>query len=251
MPKSRSIRIIRTVSRKILAAVYSFFVYCSVITSPYAAVDDRTYIPPQAFQYFPVIKHQQQTYFPEHPLPVYFPALIEHESCISLLHKRCWNPTSQLKTQREEGAGLGQLTRTYNKDGSIRFDLVKELKDQYRTELKELQWSTIYQRPDLQIRSMILLSRNNYRTLTSITDPIERVYFSDLAYNAGLGRVYKDRRLCSLQSRCNPQKWFGQVEKTCTASQKALYGNRSPCDISRHHVEDVIHQNLPKYRSVF
>jgi membrane-bound lytic murein transglycosylase MltF len=114
-----------------------------------------------------------------------------------------------------------------------------------------MQWSTIYQRPDLQIRSMILLSRSNYRSLTTVKDPLERMYFSDLAYNAGLGRVYKDRRLCGLRKECDPGRWFGQVEMTCTASSKAIYGNRSACDISRHHVYDVIKINLPKYKAVY
>jgi len=224
----------------------------SIILAPYAAtINDATYIPNAAYQYLPTVKQEQQQYFPEIPQPAYFPALIEHESCISLTHKRCWNPSSRLKSSREEGAGLGQITRTWNKDGSLRFDLVKEMRTQYRQELKDLEWSTIYSRPDLQIRSMILLARSNYRSLSSIPDLQERLNFSDLAYNAGLGRVYKDRRLCSLQRQCDPNRWFGHVEKTCTASQKAIYGNRSACTISRHHVSDVIQQNLPKYRTLY
>jgi hypothetical protein len=217
--------------------------------APYAA--SETDVPPQALLYFPVIKQEQEQYFPELPKPAYFPALIEHESCISLKHKRCWNPASQLKSAREEGAGLGQITRTYNKDGSLRFDLIKELRNQYKNDLKEMSWSTIYQRPDLQIRSMILLSRSNYRALSTITDSMERLHFTDLAYNAGLGRVYKDRRLCGLRKNCESHKWFGHVELTCTASHKAIYGNRSACDISRHHVYDVIKVNLPKYQAVY
>ena len=47
--------------------------------------------------------------WPGHPYLPYVGGLIEHESCISLTHSRCWNPKSRLKTEKEEGAGLGQF----------------------------------------------------------------------------------------------------------------------------------------------
>lgn len=91
-----------------------------------AAQNVATFIPPKALPLLPVLTAQVNELMPGFYSPHYFPALIEHESCISLTHSRCWSPTSQLKTAREEGAGLGQLTRAYNTDGSIRFDALAD-----------------------------------------------------------------------------------------------------------------------------
>lgn len=207
-----------------------------------------TYIPERAFKYLPTVMEESSRLFPYFKSPAYFGALIEHESCISLKSKRCWSPKSRLKTRREEGAGLGQLTRTWRRDGRIRFDKLSELRRRYKRELGELSWENIYFRPDLQIKAIILLWKENYDKLKNlIPGEIDKLAMSDLAYNAGLGRVYKDRRLCKIKKNCDPDKWFDNVEKTCTASKRKIYGNRSACDISRHHVRDVIITRYPKY----
>lgn len=211
----------------------------------------ETYIPPQAFKYQCTIVEELNKYFNEIPGYAYVPSLIEHESCISLKSKRCWEPSSRLKTDREEGAGLGQITRAYNKDGSLRFDKVSELRSQYKQQLKEMSWKNIYTRPDLQIRSIVLMIRDDYRRFNTIPNDNERLAFTDAAYNGGRGGVNKDRRACSLKEGCDSSKWFGNVEHTCTKSKKALYGKRSACDINRHHVTDVMLVNLPKYQRYY
>lgn len=216
-----------------------------------ASLDVNTYIPPKAIVHLPTLKSESQRLFPEFETYQYFGSLIEHESCLSLSHKRCWEPTSRLKTQREEGAGLGQITRTWKKDGSPRFDTLSDLAKAYRTELKELSWNNIYSRPDLQMRAIILLYKQNYKQLYMIEDDFERMAFADAAYNGGLGGVTKDRRLCSLKKGCDPKIWFGETEITCSKSKEAMYGQRSPCDINRHHVRDVLTTRLPKYIEKF
>lgn len=200
------------------------------------AVNVNTYIPEKAKLYLPVVKKEQITYFSTIPTPEYFGGLIEQESCISLTHSRCWSPSSKLQTSRELGIGLSQLTKAYKEDGSIRFDSLKAIRDAHKAELKEMAWDNIAVRPDLQIRSMILMAKDNYARLYEITDPKERLYMTDAAYNQGLGGVFRDRRLCSLSSNCDAKKWFKNVELSCGASKRKLYGDRSACDISRQHV---------------
>ena len=182
------------------------------------------------------------------PKVAYLGSLIELESCIHLKHSRCWNPKSRLKSAREEGAGLGQITRAFKPDGTIRFDALSDLKYKYPKELLELSWQVVYDRPDLQIRALALMMRDNYQYFNKhVKDPHQAYAFADAAYNGGLGGVDHERRACKLASWCNPDKWFDNVEKLCLKSKVALYGNRSACDINRHHVQDVINIRSAKY----
>lgn len=208
-------------------------------------------VPPQAFTYKDIIQKELDDNFPDLYDYNYTPSLIEHESCITLKHKRCWNSMSKLKSAREEGAGLGQVTRAFNADGSVRFDTLTEMSKRYKNELREAKWETIYSRPDIQIRIMILMIRDDYKKLYNVPNPEHRMQMVDAAYNGGLGGVLKERRACGMATNCNPNEWFNNVEKYCLKSKKALYGTRSACDINRHHVHDVFHDNLPRYDKVY
>ena len=210
------------------------------------AQDVRTYIPKAAETYRLTLKAEQAQNWPDHPRAELLPALIEHESCISLKHSRCWNPQSRLKSAREEGAGFGQITRAWSTDGRLRFDALQEMKDRHPA-LREWSWSNVYQRPDLQLRAVVLKSRGDFLTLRAVSDPYQRLAFADAAYNGGMGGVNKERRACGLKPGCDPQRWFGHVEHTCMKSRQPLYGGRSACDINRHHVHDVLNVRSPKY----
>ena len=212
-------------------------------TAPVAAQ-----IPPQAHANLPVLRSQIDAIIPGFDRPQYFAGLIEHESCVTLTSPRCWNATARLKTDREEGAGLGQLTRAYTADGRIRFDALADARKLDPTGLNQLRWETVYQRPDLQMRVIVLMTRANLNRLGSLTpDPLP---FADAAYNGGLGGVINERRACGLQHGCDPDTWFGHVEKHCLKSTRPLYGTRSACDINRHHVRDVLLNRMPKYRGL-
>lgn len=215
--------------------------------APPPSVD--TYIPEQAVQHLPTLAAQVKDVWPTFPAPNYFAALIEHESCISLTHSKCWNPTSRLKSDREEGAGLGQLTRAFKADGSTRFDALADAKRLDPKGLNDLRWETVYSRPDLQMRVLILMSRSNWNRIDKLVANTDgKLAMTDAAYNGGLGGVLNERRACSLRDGCDPDKWFGHVEKVCLKSTKPLYAGRSACDINRHHVHDVLHTRMPKYR---
>lgn len=186
------------------------------------------------------------------PKSEYLAGLIELESCISLKHSKCWNAKSRLRSSREEGAGLGQITRAFRADGSIRFDALSELKQKHKLDLKELTWYNVYTRPDLQIRAVVLKMRDNYTYYLKYSSNVTEAYaFADAAYNGGIGGLDNERRACKLADWCDHTKWFNNVEKMCLKSKAALYGNRSACDINRHHVVDVIKVRSGKYRIFF
>lgn len=203
-------------------------------------------VPERALQHLPTLRAEIDRNWPQMIYPAYFGGLIEHESCISLTHSRCWSPTSRLKTHREEGAGLGQLTRAWHPDGQLRFDALAEMRERHPA-LRELDWSNIYQRPDLQMRAVVLKVRGDYRSLSMVKSDSVRLHFADAAYNGGLGGVQRERRACELKAGCDPQHWFDHVEKVCLKSRQPLYGGRSACDINRHHVRDVMFHRAPKY----
>lgn len=201
-------------------------------------------VPKQALQYLSTLKAEQVKYWPTHPAPQQLGGLVDHESACPL--RSCWNPSARLKTQREEGAGFGQITRAYRKDGSLRFDALSEIRAGH-SDLAEWSWSNVYVRPDLQLRAMVLKSKDNFTALAAVKDRMERLNFADAAYNGGIGGVQNERRACGLSTGCDPQQWFGHVERYCLKSKTVIYGQRSACDINRHHVRDVILTRSLKY----
>ena len=216
-----------------------------------SSINVRTYIPKNAPTYLPILVEEVDRYFPEVPKPHYFGGLIEQESCISLTHSRCWSAKAELKTSREQGVGLGQITRTFNEDGSTRYDSLKALRSAYLQELRDLSWENVHSRPDLQIRAIVLMSRDNYQRLGMIEDPIERLKMADASYNAGLRNITNERRACGLAKGCNPNVWYRNVENHCLRSKRPLYGGKSACDITREHVYNVFELRMHKYAPFF
>jgi hypothetical protein len=232
----------------LVARMIMFAVVVYAFASSAHASDVRSYIPTGANTYAPVLKAEQTRFWAQHPAPELLAGLVEQESCLSLTHSRCWNPSSRLKTQREEGAGLGQITRAFRADGSERFDALAEMRSAHR-ELAGLTWANVYERPDLQLRAIVLKVQDDFKALSVVTDPRLRLDFADAAYNGGRRGVTDERRACGLKAGCDPQIWFGHVELTCLKSKAALYG-RDACQINREHVQMVIRVRSLKYRSL-
>jgi len=220
-----------------LIALAIMFLGLLLVFSPRAHADT---LPPGFLQYGAILKAEQRAYWPNHPDAALLAALVEQESCVSLKSPRCWNPGARLKSAREEGAGMGQITRAYRSDGSLRFDALAGLTEQYGNDLKGLSWDTVYQRPDLQFRALVLMSRDAAR-------PFPRLEFGDAAYNGGASGVQNERRACKLSAGCDPDLWFGNVERHCLKSRQPLYGGRSACDINREHVRNVFLVRRDKY----
>lgn len=201
-------------------------------------------VPERARALLPLVYSETDRLWPSVPMRSYIPGLVEHESCVSLSSSRCWSPKSRLKTPREEGAGIGQLTRAYRADGGIRFDALSDMRKRYPAELSELQWSNVYDRPDLQIRALLLMSCENFKiTRLWSNDPMQSLMFADAAYNGGLGGLKRERAACNLSNTCNPAIWAGNVERFCLKSRVPLYAGRSACDINRQHVVDVMRRS--------
>ena len=225
-----------------LIACAIMFVALVLVFAPRAHAAD---LPVGFVKYGPVLQAEQRHYWPDHPDPAVLAALVEQESCISLRHSRCWNPSARLKTSREEGAGMGQLTRAWRKDGSLRFDSLAGLRQQYGDAMGDLSWDNVYARPNLQLRGMVLMSRDAARPFRAATAMLA---FGDAGYNGGVAGVQKERRACALTDGCDPAQWFGHVEAHCLKSRQPLYGGRNACDINREHVKNTLLVRPQKYR---
>jgi hypothetical protein len=205
-------------------------------------------IPVNAHKYIQQLKVAQRNFWPDHPEPHFLAGLIEQETCYSLVSPSCWSPKVRALNSREEGAGLGQITRAFAQNGTLRFDMVQHLQSNF-PQLAELTWNNIYERPDLQIAALVLLNRQNYLLTKKFADNhLEALAFADAAYNGGIGGLQRDRRACFLTDGCNPGRWFNNVEMTCTKGIKPVYGSQSFCDINRTHVKNVILVRSDKYK---
>lgn len=224
-----------------LIALAIVFVGLLLVFAPRAHADT---LPAGFATYGPILKAEQAKYWADHPDPAILAALVEQESCASLKSPRCWNPAARLKSAREEGAGMGQITRAYRADGSLRFDALAGLRDQYGADLAGLSWDTVYQRPDLQLRALVLMSRDSARTFRGAPAWLA---FGDAGYNGGVAGVQRERRACKLSTGCDPGQWFAHVEAHCLKSRQPIYGNRSACDINREHVRNVLLVRRAKY----
>lgn len=214
------------------------------------AQNAKTYIHPRAQTLMPSIQAEMALYAPEITTPWYLPGLIEHESCITLKHSKCWNSNAELRNSREHGVGLGQTTRAWDKNGKLRFDNLTIMKKRYPNELGELSWNTFKQRSDLQIRITILMVKEAYRDLGGVQDTYERLKMADSAYNGGMSHVKKARQLCQLKKECDPQIWYLNTERYLPKSKSpdSRYGGRSMYEINTHHVRDVFETRMPKFK---
>jgi len=225
----------------------------SFITFGYSGA--YTTIPKNAPALIPIVNESIGEIIPTFSTFSYFSSLIEQESCISLTHSRCWKSTSRLYLKRksgsrEEGIGLTQLTRVWRKNGTVRFDSLSGIARKYPQYLGELNWKTVRNRPDLQIKGAILLWKDNYERLKRRYKGVSEynlLCFADAAYNGGYGGVRREIDKCWNMKGCDHKVWFGNVEKVCLKSKRKNYGRRSACEINRDHVKKVLQIRGAKY----
>lgn len=215
-----------------------------------SAQDVRTYVPKPAVELCPKLRTVQESIWKAAPLPSFLCAQVEQESCISLKHSRCWNPTAQLKTSREWGFGLGQTTIAYRADGSVRFNKQAELREQYAS----LRGWTDDKKFDInyQMTAIVEMDRGIFMRITDAATTHDRLAFTLSAYNGGESGVRQDRLLCRNTAGCKPDVWFGNVELYSLKSRKANPGyGASAFQINREYIHNVMSVRRPKYEIFF
>lgn len=233
----------------VFASVVFICVAALIFSTRAHAQNVQTYVPTGAYHYCPLLQAEKNKLWPAHAAPAALCSLAEQETCPHLKHPQCWSQNARLKTAREEGAGLGQITRAYRADGTLRFDALAATKH-LDTSLSEWSWDNVYQRPDLALRAIVVINRDCYNRLSRlVTDPQEVLRMCDAAYNGGYVGLQSERRACGLRGGCDPQKWMGNVERVCLKSKTKWKGyGLSACDINREHVHMVFNVRYQKYR---
>lgn len=200
-------------------------------------------LPVHAYRNLPVLVNAIDELWPTFPYYSMFAAQVEKESCISLKHSKCWNEKAELKTSREYGFGLGQITIT------SRFNKFEELK-QSSKHLRNWNWNDRFN-ANYQLKAVIILNIQNYNKLNFVPNEYERIAMMFSAYNGGLGSVINDRKLCDSQpnSKCDKNKWFNNVEIYSFKSKIKVSGyGESWYDINRGYVKQVMLLNHPYKR---
>jgi len=196
--------------------------------------------PAAALPLLPVLQAEQRAHWPDMPSPAALGAQVEQETCISLRSRGCWNPRTELKTDREYGFGLGQITITSRFDN---FAAARGLDPSLRT----WQFADRYD-PARQLRVLVLMDRAAYQGLSALPAGPERLAMAFSAYNGGLGGVQADRRVCAQVRGCNPARWWGHVELHSLKARSAVHGyGQSFYDINRGYVRSVLIERRPRY----
>lgn len=171
-------------------------------------------------------------------------AQVRQETCAGLKSKRCWSPYAELKTNREYGFGLGQITVT------SRFDNFVEVK-KLDPSLQDWVWENRYN-ATYQLRALVLLDKFNYGKISGAASEFDRLAFAFAAYNGGLGGVISDRAVCRSVLGCIPGVWFGQVERTSKKAKVTASGyGKSFYEINREYVRHIMLEYPVRYHSFF
>lgn len=204
-------------------------------------------LPPLAERYLPVLADEQRQHWPAMPDPPILAGQVEQETCISLRHSRCWSPRAELRTARERGVGLGQITRT------SRFDALAEMRAQFPQALGTWSWddANIYD-PALQLRALVLMDLRNWRAITGAATAGDRIAMMLAAYNGGLGGLASDRAICRGTDGCDSGRWWGHVEHTSRKARATASGyGKSFFEINREYPDLITRVRAPRYRAWF
>ncbi len=223
--------------KRLRDAIFILFISLSFFPKGYTQT-----LPKDALIYLPVLQEEIGLRWTSMNDPWVIAGQIEQETCPSLRSQECWNPHAEMKTYREYGFGLGQLTVTSYFNA---FNDVKSL-DQ---KLKPWKWEDRFD-PTMQLRSMVDMDYADWLYFPFAETPTDQYAFMLAAYNGGPGGTMLDIKYCEALPDCLHRVWFNNVETHSHKSRTSLgsvYGGQSAYNINRDYVNNVLHVRMQKY----
>ena len=210
-------------------------------------------IPPQSMQYFPHLADEASSTLRGEVQPAILASQVEQESCITLTHKRCWNPRVEFRTAREQGFGLAQITIKYDKQGR---EVMNRFKDLQKLDplLAEWTWDDRFN-ARYQLRALAIGDRDCLPYALGATGE-DKAAMALACYNGGPGSKKKksglvgDRIVCRATPGCDPNRWWGHVEHTSTKAKVPAPGYKhSFFAINRDYPRRILRERIGKYRA--
>lgn len=222
-----------TASALIFLGVIALLITILLITVPasHAGVLDR------AQPYLPQLSKSIDRQWPGMPLRENTAGQVEQESS--------WKKSATLKTSRELGRGLVQLTIAYRADGSERFNAYQ---DAMRLKIMSTwDWRHDPYNVDYQLTYLVLTDRSNFVMVRRyMINDIEAWRAALVCYNAGPGR-WLTRRTMAKQMGLLNDRWAEGLEHAHGPRENAvLYGR--PLWQAVNEYPRVIFAKAEKYR---
>ncbi len=195
-------------------------------------------IPVQARQYLPTLTAAIDSQWPRVPLRHIPAGQVEQESS--------WKQHATLRTSRELGRGLTQLTIAYDSKGHERFNAYK---DAVRVKaLSSWDWRKDPYNARYQLMYLVVTDRGNYSIVRPyMNSDAEAMKAALVCYNAGEGR-WLSRRAMAKTMGLPSDRWTGGLENAHGQKENAkLYGR--PLWQAVNEYPRVIFARAEKYRN--
>lgn len=203
-----------------------------------ATAGNATSLTERAAKHLPALKGAVSEHWPDAPLRHTMAGQVEQEST--------WKERATLKTSRELGRGLVQLTIAYHKDGTERFNAYRDAA-RIRA-LRGWDWETDPYNVRYQLTYLVLTDKANYRQMQGLrfVDATETFKAALVCYNAGPGRVL-NRRALALAKGIPHDRWTGGLDRAYSSKEAVmLYGR--PLYEAVNHYPQVVFKKAEKYR---
>jgi hypothetical protein len=193
----------------------------------------------QAKPYLPQLSSAIDAQWPAMPLRQIAAGQVEQESG--------WKERATLKTSRELGRGLVQMTIAYDKTGRERFNIYREA-----SRMRALQawdWQHDPYNARYQLTFLVLQDRSNFSQVRPFfASDIEAHKGSLVCYNAGAGR-WLQRRANAKRLGLPADRWDGGLDGAYSRGEAALLYGR-PLYEAVNEYPRVIFKRAAKYRGL-